>query len=297
MKTLKIFLFIFIACISFQSIAGNDLPAYYKIATINEDISVVISKVKTTLTEANYKIIGEYAPGKSNHLYVFAFTSDEIQQLAIKKEDRGLLASVLKIGLYKSNNGVEVSMVNPKYLFNAYFMDEIENKKSQVDKIHNDLVAAVKNIGSTLIPFGGTVEDEDLWEYHYMLGMPYFTDPIKLKTFSSFEVGVKTIQQNLENKVGDTFKVYEVINSEKEVAVFGIGLLDKENGEAHFLPIIGEKHVAALPYEIILQGKTVTMLHGRYRIALHWPELTMTTFTKIMSTPGYVEDTFELVVD
>jgi hypothetical protein len=32
------------------------------------------------------------------------------------------------------------------------------------------------------------------------------------------------------------------------------------------------------------------MLNGRYRIALHWPELTMGTFTKIMSTPGDIKD-------
>ena len=56
------------------------------------------------------------------------------------------------------------------------------------------------------------------------------------------------------------------------------------------LPIIGESHVAAKPYEIVLQGNEVTMLHGRYRFALHWPELIMKTFTKIMSTPGDVEN-------
>ena len=35
------------------------------------------------------------------------------------------------------------------------------------------------------------------------------------------------------------------------------------------------------------------MLHGKYRIALNWPELTMGTFMKIMSTPGDIEDTLE----
>jgi len=32
------------------------------------------------------------------------------------------------------------------------------------------------------------------------------------------------------------------------------------------------------------------MLHGRFRIALSFPDLTMGTFTKIMSTPGEIED-------
>ena len=83
----------------------------------------------------------------------------------------------------------------------------------------------------------------------------------------------------------------------KKVAVFGIGLLDKEEGEPNFLPKIGEDHVAALPYEIILQDNKATMLHGKYRIALHWPELTMGTFMKIMSTPGDIEDVLEALCE
>jgi hypothetical protein len=64
--------------------------------------------------------------------------------------------------------------------------------------------------------------------------------------------------------------------------------------EAKFLPIIGEKHIAAMPYEIILEDKEATMLHGRFRYALYCPELKMGTFTKIMSTPGNVEDFWKL---
>jgi len=39
------------------------------------------------------------------------------------------------------------------------------------------------------------------------------------------------------------------------------------------------------------------MLHGRFRFALHWPELTMKTFTKIMSSPGDVKDALEALMD
>ena len=65
---------------------------------------------------------------------------------------------------------------------------------------------------------------------------------------------------------------------------------------AHFLPIIGETHVAAMPYEIILLYKRVTMLHGRYRFALLWPGLTMKSFTKIMSSSGDAEDAMKELV-
>ncbi len=48
-----------------------------------------------------------------------------------------------------------------------------------------------------------------------------------------------------------------------------------------------------MPYEIILQGKEATILHGKYRIALFWPELKVGTFMKISSTPGEIEDIME----
>ena len=54
-----------------------------------------------------------------------------------------------------------------------------------------------------------------------------------------------------------------------------------------------EDHLAAMPYEIILENNMATMLHGRYRLALHWPELTMGTFMKIRSAPGDIEDALE----
>jgi hypothetical protein len=127
--------------------------------------------------------------------------------------------------------------------------------------------------------------------------MPYFSDPVTLKTFSSFEEGVKTIEKNLQAKKGGTKLVYQLKYSSNKVAVFGVGLLDAKEGEPAFLPVIGEDHLAALPYEIILQDKTATMLHGRYRIALHWPELTMGTFMKIMSAPGDTEDALTLLCE
>jgi hypothetical protein len=43
-------------------------------------------------------------------------------------------------------------------------------------------------------------------------------------------------------------------------------------------------------------GNEVHMLHGRYRIALSFPDLTMGTFGKIMSTPGNIEELLEQVV-
>ena len=139
-------------------------------------------------------------------------------------------------------------------------------------------------------PFGGGVEADRLKKYHYKIMMPYFTDPVTLNEFSSFQEGLEVIESNLKAKKGETLLVYKILYSNEKVAVFGVGLGNQEEGEASFLPTIGEDHIAAMPYEIILQDKTATMLHGKYRLALHWPDLSMGTFMKIMSTPGDIED-------
>jgi len=164
---------------------------------------------------------------------------------------------------------------------------------STFKKFDADLKTALTSLGTSFQPFGGTVKADKLKKYHYKIMMPYFSDPVTLNEFNSFEEGLKIIENNLKTKKGKTQQVYKLIYTKEKIAVFGVGLQSTEDGESYFLPKIGEDHVAALPYEIILQGKTATMLHGKYRIALHWPELTMGTFMKIMSTPGDIEDTLE----
>lgn len=127
--------------------------------------------------------------------------------------------------------------------------------------------------------------------------MPYFTDPVDLGEFNSFDEGLTVIEKNLKAKKGNTKEVYKLIYKNEKVAVFGVGLQNSEEGESYFLPKIGEEHAAAMPYEIILQGNKATMLHGKYRIALHWPDLTMGTFMTIMSTPGDIEDALEALCE
>ena len=199
----------------------------------------------------------------------------------------------MKVGLVAEDGKVTVSCTNPDYLLRAYLRDEYNTHKSSLKTFTSDLKTALSSVGADFTPFGGTVEAEKLKKYHYKIMMPYFTDPVTLGEYASFEEGLRTIESNLKQKRGNTVKVYQIVYPEKQIAVFGVGLRDKEEGESYFLPKIGVEHVAAMPYEIILQNNTATMLHGKYRLALHWPDLTMGTFMKIMSTPGDIENSLE----
>lgn len=293
-RTLAIALFAIFGVLSASSISP-----YLQLGKLSGSISDAWKSSIEVLEADGYEVIGQYMPANNPDLYVVVFTSSKLKMLCRKSEDRGMLAAAMKVGFQNTEGAVSVSLLNPEYLFYAYFREKMEEDafKSHALEVSSEIKGTLKKVGSEMKPFGGDLSQKDLIKYHYMVGMPFFDDPVKLAEFDSFEQGLSSLKKQLANATGLTVKIYEMIDKDNEVAVFGVGLPDVEEGEAHFLPIIGESHVAAMPYEIILQQNRATMLHGRYRFALHWPELTMKTFTKIMSSPGDVADAMKTLVE
>ena len=278
--------------ITFNSF-GQDISPYIKIGESSESIQQVSEKVINTLKENSFTVLGMYNPSNKSTLKVIAFTRTDLKETVVKITDRGALAAAFKVGLIQKDGKVVISYTNPDYILRAYLGDNYVTFKSTFEKFSADLKTTFSTLGTSFTPFGGTIKADKLGKYHYKIMMPYFSDSVELNEYASFEEGLKIIEANLKAKKGQTVEVYKIVYPNEKIAVFGVGLQSKEDGESVFLPKIGEDHLAALPYEIILQGKTATMLHGKYRIALHWPELTMGTFMKIMSTPGDIEDTLE----
>lgn len=292
-----IFSLITILLVSFNMKAQEDLSPYIKVGESDNSMEQVTKDVIQTLKDNSFTVLGAYHPSNKSSLTAIAFTRTDLKNKVIKVVDRGALAAIMKVGLEQKDGKIVISYTNPEYLLRAYLMNNYNTFKSTFVKFSSDLKAAFGSLGSEFKPFGGTVRSDKLARYHYKVMMPYFTDPEDLKEFTSFQAGMNIISNNLKAKKGNAVEVYRLVFEKEKVAVFGVGLHDKDEGEPHFLPKIGEGHVAALPYEIILQGKEATMLHGKYRIALHWPDLTMGTFMKIMSTPGDIEDALEALCE
>lgn len=275
------------------------IAPYIQIAEFQGSAPDARETVISVLSESGYDILGEYQPGKIEELYVIAFTSPELIKLCQQSANKGMLAAAIKVGLQQEGDVVKISVLNPEYLFYAYFRELMEDTDFQSaaislsDAVKKDL----KSVGDLSVPFGGDEKVKDLIKYRYMAGMPNFEKQVELGEFESFAKGVSHIQESLDAGKGNTVKVFEIVDEEAGIAVFGVGLSDPETGEAHFLPIIGEGHVAAMPYEIILEHNKASMLHGRFRFAVHWPELKMGTFTKIMSSPGDVEEAMKALME
>jgi len=276
---------------------AQEFSPYIKVGESTKNIQQVSDEVIAALNNASFTILGQYNPEGKSNLKVIVFTNTELKNTVVKITDRGALAAAYKVGLIAKDGKVTISYTNPDYILRAYLGNNYNSFKTIFEKFNKDVKTALTALGNEFKPFGGSVQEDNLKKYHYKIMMPYFTDPVELNEYASFEEGLKIIENNLKAKKGQTVEIYKIVYVDKKVAVFGVGLQSKEDGESVFLPIIGEDHIAAMPYEIILQGKEATMLHGKYRIALHWPELTMGTFMKIMSTPGNIEDTLEAVCE
>jgi len=279
------------------SVFAQDLAPYIKVGETTNSMQQTSEAVINALKNNSFTILGTYHPESKNTLQVIAFTSTDLKNTVVKVSDRGTLAAAFKVGLVEKDGKITISYTNPDYFLRAYMQDNYVTFKTVFQKFSTDLKTALSTLGTEFKPFGGTIAANKIKKYHYKIMMPYFTDPIELNEFTSFNKGLQTIENNLNAHKGNTVLVYKIVYPAEKVAVFGIGLESKEDGESYFLPKIGEENIAAMPYEIILQGKTVTMLHGKYRLALSWPELTMGTFMKIMSTPGDIEDTLQAVCE
>jgi len=291
MKNKIIVLFSFLILAGMSS-SAQELQPFFEVGQFNKAIPELSKQVESTLTNAGYEILGSYHPENKDNLFVVCFTSSNLKQLSLQFPDRGPLGAVLKAGFIMTNGKTILSIVNPEYMFLAYYGQQMDGHENALKAQAKEVTDLFGKMGR-LTPFGGAVEQKRLMHYHYKMMMPYYDDPDDLAEFDSFKEGLRVIQKNLNAHKGNTRKVYQLIFPKQEIAVFGVALLDPETGESDFLPTIGESHIAAMPYEIILQGKNATSLAGKYRIALYWPELGMGTFMKIIKTPGRIEDTMK----
>lgn len=299
MKKLLMLLLLAFAVAAPRNLQAKDDPGalapYIEAGKVQGSMDAARQQVLQALGKGGFEILGSYHPANNPDLQVIAFTRKDLKQAVLKVRERGALAAILKVGLVRKGGVVTVSFVNPPYLFNAYLRSETPKQGPVLQKVADELTQALSAVGNEHSGFGGSIAAKKLWNYRYMITMPHFSDPVTLQAYPSFEEGLRTIESNLAKNTVHAKLVYRLVAPEQKTAVFGIALLDREKGEGKFLPVIGEDNIAAMPYEIILQGNTVTMLHGKYRLAMSWPRLSLGRFMKISGTPADIREMLESI--
>jgi hypothetical protein len=250
-------------------------------------IEAKFDEVKAAVSQQGFEVVGDYAPYKGARVLVV--TNEALKANAAKSEF-GAYGAAMRIALTDTGKELQVSYTNPLYYAQAYRMkDTLAETAAALEKA----LGKKGDFGSKAgMPAGA------LRKYHYMVMMPYFTDPVKLASHPSHEAALKAVEDNLAAKKGGASKVYRLDLPGKKESVFGVGLAEGEASDAAIMKVVdmGEaKHTAHLPYELIVSDGTVYMLHGKFRIALDFPDLTMGTFMKISGAPGAIEDAMKLV--
>ncbi|HHS96133.1 MAG TPA: hypothetical protein ENJ45_06040 [Phaeodactylibacter sp.] len=291
----NVFALLLILAVGLNTATAQKLKPYTIGAKTTGTVSSVKATVKSALESNGLTVVGQYRPANDANRWVIAITSPELKSAVRKVGGTTGFALALRVGITKEGSNIIVSYTTPAYWGNAYFQKNFGKVKSLYNQVAGKLKTAMSAVGGgggTMYGSAKGMTASDLQGYHYMFGMPYFEDNIKLNSFGSYSAAVAKIDGNLSRGVKNLVKVYSIALPDKNLKLYGIGLRGS-SGESAFLPTIdygNPKHTTFLPYEMLVYNGDVYMLHGRYRIALSFPDLGMGTFMKIVSTPGNIED-------
>lgn len=256
------------------------------------------SEVMAALTSAGFEIAGQYTPMPGTNIIVVS--NDELKQIASQTANGGYGAAQ-RISVSEAGDHVEVAFVNPLYIQHAYRLG------GSMQGIYEQLS---NTLGNTATCGAGnkTMTARKLKKFNYMIGMQKFDDPSELGEFSSHEVAVATVENGLAVEGDGLTQIYRIDIPGTDQTVFGVGMkttgeADENIDETYQMSIVdfeGCRKHAYLPYEVLVRGKVVEALHMRFRMAVHFPNLSMMGkhgFTKLMPFPGGIEDALEEMVE
>lgn len=168
----------------------------------------------------------------------------------------------------------EIRVQNPDYFGLAYL--GVQYKKGQFTKTLN---ALSKTLGS-LKSSSEQLKAKDLPDYHFMMGMPYFDEPVTVAS------GGKIYEQLQGND-----KILYRLRLPNGTFLVGHKLTKETN---KFLKTLQQTHNnQVLPYEAIVYSNKVNIMNPKYYLALSFPKLSMGQFMKISDVPGKIEEDIE----
>jgi hypothetical protein len=210
--------------------------------------------------------------------HVIVVTSGALRAAAAKTSDGGF-GAVLRVSVTQAGDTVQVAYTNPAWVANA----------CRLAAEPAGVAAALEKALGRREEFGAKsgLTAKSLRSYHYMMLMPYFDDQVVLGTFASSADAVAKLEAGLAASK-DARMIYRVDVPGTEQILFGISIHAGDGADEKVMGITdtgARRHTAHLPYEVLVAGGRVLMLHGKFRIAQSFPNLTMGTFMKISGAP------------
>lgn len=246
-------------------------------------VQAVAGAVESKLKAGGFKVIGKYFPKNLAGYGVVIATDAAMLDEVGAVGGYAVLGAATRVGVKADGS---VAYTNPDYWYRAYFRNAFAQREGAVKALQERLRGAL-GAGKGL---GGDETPGSLAHYRYMIGMERVdASKSKLAEYESFAEALKIVRENLAKGAGKTGKVYEVVMPDRKLAVFGVAMNDDAFGDGEWIRKIDmQNHVAALPYEIYIVGNEVASPHGRFRIALAFPDVGMGQFMRISSVPNAI---------
>jgi hypothetical protein len=90
------------------------------------------------------------------------------------------------------------------YWGNAYFRDDFDKVSVYYGILEKHLETTLKATGTfSGKPLGSKsgISVKELWKCYYLMGIPYFDDPVELAEFDSYHAAIPKIESSLKNGV------------------------------------------------------------------------------------------------
>jgi hypothetical protein len=243
-----------------------------------------VAEARGKLEAAGFQVVGSYQPYPG--ATVLAVTSDFLKAAAAAVPGASYGAAQ-RVTVTKVGDEVQVAFTNPTYMQHAYRM------KTDLSSVTRKLGAALGQVEEYGPQGGQTVKA--LKGYHYMIGMPYFDEPVEVATFGTHVEAVRAVETGLAAGRGGARKVYRIELPGTEDTLFGVALSEGCSGDAFVMKEVDFKALRStghLPYDLLVSGGKVLALHAKFRIAVNFPDLSMmgaNSFMGIRCAPDAIE--------
>jgi hypothetical protein len=247
------------------------------------NVQAAAAAVEARLKSGGFKVVGKYFPqGLAGYGVVIATDNAMLDEVG-SVGGHAVMGAAIRVGVKANGN---IAYTNPDYWYRAYFRKSFDKKEAAVKALQARLENAL-GAGKGL---GGDEPPANLTNYRYMVGMERLdSSKNKLAEYGSFAEAVKAVRDNLAQGAGKTSKVYEVVMPDRKLAVFGVAMNDDGHSDGEWIKKIDmQENIAGLPYEIYVVDNQVSSPHGRFRIALAFPDVGMGQFMRISSLPNAI---------
>jgi hypothetical protein len=245
-----------------SGLEGKDVSTYLVGAYVDS------TSAQAKLVEAGFEVVATYEPVKKGTTIIF---TNEALKAEGAKPGRSHVA-VLR--LFVDDKDKMISITNPVYFGKAYMQSEYNHT------VFNAQLEAINKAFPGLTSSVDKMNFDNLEGFHFMVGMPYYTDTDELGVGTNEELVAKA----KDYKKGKLLAFELKLSDTSTLLGYDLGKRTKK-----FVEKVGRANAAILPYAIAVENGKATVLNAKYYIALCYPLLSMSTFMTISTVPGAIE--------